>query len=107
MEKTVEAAASSGNNTLLIATLAFGAIALLFTSIVHKKKSVTVYFVKLFGLVFIATLAAAIVFGGLDEETRTGAYTILGAIAGYLAGSKVEPGDGGDGQKPKPAGEKT
>jgi hypothetical protein len=100
MEKTVEAAASSGDNTLLIATLVFGAVALLFTAMVHKKKSVTVYFVKLFGLVFIATLAAAIVFGGLDEETRTGAYTILGAIAGYLAGSKVEPGDGGDGQKP-------
>ncbi len=45
---------------------------------------------KLFGLLFIGTLATAITFAGVDSETRTGAYTILGTIAGYLAGSRVQ-----------------
>jgi len=81
------------NNTFLIATLVFGLFALLATTLVQKCDKVTVYFTKLFGLVFVATLAVAIVFADIPSDTRTGAYTILGAIAGYLAGSKVSKKD--------------
>jgi hypothetical protein len=74
---------------LFIATLAFGLLALATTACVQivKGKGLSSNFVRLFGLLFVATLAAAITFAGIDSETRTGAYTILGTIAGYLAGS--------------------
>ena len=70
-----------------------------------------VYFVKLFGLLFIATLAIGIVFVEIDAEARTGAYTILGTIAGYLAGSKVpdqpqeKPPNNSSNTEQKPTGE--
>lgn len=99
----MELAVSSDNQTLMIATLAFGFLALMGAAAVRMidKKEFGVYFVKLFGLLFIGTLAVAIVFADLEEGTRTGAYTILGTIAGYLAGSKVPPkgGDGGSGDE--------
>ena len=84
---------------LLIAVLAFGALALGATAGVQivKGKVFSANFVKLFGLVFIGTLATGIVFADIDTDTRTGAYTILGTIAGYLAGSRVAPTGGGDG----------
>jgi hypothetical protein len=91
---------NSDSTELLIAILAFGVVALLATAYVHKQKELNVYFVKLFGLLFIGTLAAAIVFADLADETRTGAYTILGTIAGYLAGSKVPTDSDGDGKAP-------
>ena len=61
------------------------------------RRGMTRNFVKLFGLLFIGTVAGAITFTGIDSGTRTGAYTILGTIAGYLAGGKIEtgPADGG------------
>ena len=82
---------------LLIVILVFGAIGLITTAVVQTRKNglTPIYFVKLFGLVFIGTLAAAIVFVHIDSEARTGAYTILGTIAGYLAGSKIPGGDDG------------
>jgi hypothetical protein len=100
------------STTLLIAVLVFGGAALIATAIVRiwmDEKEFDVYFVKLFGLLFIGTLAVAIVFVELSDETRTGAYTILGTIAGYLAGSKVpstsggsQPADGGGGEQGTP-----
>jgi len=55
-----------------------------------KGRALTGNFVKLFGLLFIGTLATAITFAGIEGGTRTGAYTILGTIAGYLAGSRPQ-----------------
>lgn len=93
---------------LLLAVLGFGTIALITTARVRtsQKREFDVFFVKLFGLLFVATLAVAVVFTDLSDDARIGAYTILGTIAGYLAGSKVPteaekkeaaetPGDGG------------
>lgn len=96
----MEFAVSSDNQTLMIATLAFGLLSLVGAAGVRifGKKEFGVYFVKLFGLLFIGTLAVAIVFADLEEGTRTGAYTILGTIAGYLAGSKVPPKGDGEGE---------
>lgn len=90
---------SADNTDLFIATLAFGVLALGGTVAVQiiKGRGLTGNFVKLFGLLFIGTLATAITFAGIDSETRTGAYTILGTIAGYLAGSRVGPAPGGGG----------
>jgi hypothetical protein len=75
---------------LFIAILAFGLISLAIAAAVQVLKGNTFSpnFVKLFGLLFVASLATAITFAALDSETRTGAYTILGTIAGYLAGSR-------------------
>jgi hypothetical protein len=83
---------NSESTELFIATLAFGVLALAGTAVVQglKGRALTANFVKLFGLLFIGTLATAITFAGVDSETRTGAYTILGTIAGYLAGSRIQ-----------------
>jgi hypothetical protein len=83
---------NSQSTELFIATLAFGVLALAGTALVQGRKgqALTANFVKLFGLLFIGTLATAITFAGVGSETRTGAYTILGTIAGYLAGSRVQ-----------------
>lgn len=79
----------------LSVTLIFGFSALMAATCVRLsgkkegREEFGVYFVKLFGLLFVATLAIGIVFVKIDAGARTGAYTILGTIAGYLAGSKV------------------
>jgi hypothetical protein len=82
-----------------IAILVFGSVSLLAVAVIQVslRRGMTKNFVKLFGLLFIGTVAGAITFTGIDSGTRTGAYTILGTIAGYLAGGKIEtgPADGG------------
>lgn len=97
----------NGSTELFIATLTFGLLALTGTAVVQglKGRALTGNFVKLFGLLFFGTLATAITFAGIDGSTRTGAYTILGTIAGYLAGSRPQPAKtGADGS---PRGEMT
>ncbi len=93
------------DETLLIVVLAFGAVALAGTAAVAIiRNRLSTNFVKLFGLLFVATLATAIVFADIEDDTRTGAYTILGTIAGYLAGSRAVPsGEGGKKNKEAPA----
>jgi hypothetical protein len=104
-EKSGEAVMSESTE-LLIGVLVFGAVALGVTAAVQivKGKVFSANFVKLFGLVFIGSLATAIVFAKIDTEARTGAYTILGTIAGYLAGSRVVPTGGGSGNSEGHAG---
>jgi hypothetical protein len=91
---------NTDNTELLIAILAFGVLALAVSAVVQvlKGKTFSANFVKLFGLVFIATLAAAIIFADVENEARTGAYTVLGTIAGYLAGSRAQSTDPKDGE---------
>lgn len=104
--------ANPDSTALFVATLVFGVLALGVTAAVQivKGRGLTGNFVKLFGLLFIGTLATAITFAGVDSGTRTGAYTILGTIAGYLAGSRITPSPvggaaAGETSKPDPQAE--
>lgn len=44
-------------------------------------------FVKAYGLILIATLGTVLIFADVTSEAKTGAYTLLGTIAGYIAGT--------------------
>jgi hypothetical protein len=44
-------------------------------------------FTKSFGLILVATLGVALALSGTDVKDANGAYTLLGIIAGYLAGT--------------------
>lgn len=45
-------------------------------------------FARVYGLLVVAAFAVTLAFASVGEEGRTAAFTVLGAIAGYLAGAK-------------------
>jgi hypothetical protein len=112
--KTLSAVATdsdSGSTELFIAVLVFGLLVLAVIATVQalKDRGLTENFVKLYGLLFVGTVATAVIFAGVNSEVRTGAYTILGTIAGYLAGGKIKTAQADlldkDGKVPQPAEE--
>jgi hypothetical protein len=44
-------------------------------------------FSRVYGLLVVATFATVLSFTGVSDEAKVAAYTILGTIAGYLAGA--------------------
>lgn len=53
-----------------------------------KRRPFSITFARLFGLLTVAVLAAALATGSVPMELGTAAFTLLGTIAGYLAGAK-------------------
>lgn len=91
--------ATDTNDERLYAILAFGVVVLaIFSSIYFVRRNINVTFARLFGLAVVAVLGVALAFTDLTDAARTAAFTLLGAIAGYLAGAKasthVTEGDG-------------
>ncbi|MFI5712956.1 hypothetical protein [Kribbella sp. NPDC051620] len=74
----------------------------------RSKGHFNITFARLFGLITVAVLGGSLAFLGKDEQFTTSAFTLLGTIAGYLAGAKattgppVPPDEGGP---DKPAAE--
>jgi hypothetical protein len=98
-------AAKTGSNagaTSYRAFLWFGALALVLLFLLQgirmlKGGLFSVNFSRVFGLTLIASLAVALVFAtGISDDAKTGAFTLLGTIAGYLAGSKPSQGASGE-----------
>lgn len=87
---TVVAAAPNDVNENLIAILALGALALVILAVVfNRRPSDGATFARIFGFVFIASLGVGLGFSGLSGTSLTTAFTLLGAIAGYLAGAQT------------------
>jgi hypothetical protein len=87
----------------------FGGIALVVVAVIQgvrvfKGGSFGATFARMYGLILIATLAAVLVFADVDDESKTGAFTLLGTIAGYLAGARSQPATQ-DGQSGEGAGD--
>lgn len=103
-------AATDTNDEHLYAILAFGVVVLaIFSSIYFVRRNINVTFARLFGLAVVAVLGVALAFADLTDGARTAAFTLLGAIAGYLAGAKAsthvtEGGDDADGDSGTGAG---
>ena len=88
--------------------LVFGGLALVLVSILQlarmfladspKGSPITSNFVRLFGLILVSTLGVALVFANnVSDTVSSGAFTLLGAVAGYLAGAKATlPGSQAD-----------
>jgi len=52
------------------------------------RRTINVTFSRLYGLITVAVLGVALAFAAVGDESRTAAFTLLGTIAGYLAGAK-------------------
>jgi hypothetical protein len=86
----------------IIAILVFaGAIVLgLVVVRVFTSKKITVTFARLYGFLSIAVLGVALAVSNAAGESKTAAFTLLGTVAGYLAGAKpttVPPEETADG----------
>ena len=102
-------AGSSGTNSTpnvswnLVALMVVGVLALGgYTSVYLFKGRASATFSRIFALIVVAILAVGLGFSGLGDATTTAGYTLLGTIAGYLAGTKTQtqPAAGA----PSPAG---
>ncbi|MCP3997396.1 MAG: hypothetical protein GY722_20415 [bacterium] len=94
MNSVVAQATGAAENEELIWILAFGVVILLiFTLIYMWRKGVNVTFARLYGLIVIAVIASALAFAEVTDEARTAAFTLLGTIAGYLAGARAASGE--------------
>lgn len=72
----------------------FGAFALLTLAYLQGMRlrrggQINTNFVVIYGLVTISTLGGTIAFAAVDESARTAVFTLLGTVAGYLAGRTV------------------
>lgn len=83
--------------------LVFGgaALFLVLISLLHRnwgrrgRKVFVSQFGRVYGLIVIATLAAALALSAVDDEAKSGAFALLGTIAGYLAASsRITPSPG-------------
>ena len=86
----------------------FGVFALGLLILVYLwRRSLSANFSKMYGLVLIAILAVSLAFADIGDAAKTAAFTLLGTVAGYLAGAKPQQatttttaqggGDGGGG----------
>ena len=85
------ATSASGVNSDLVGVLALGALALLiFTAVYIKEKQVSATFARIFALIVVAVLGVGLGFASIGDASRTAGFTLLGTIAGYLAGTKTQ-----------------
>jgi len=92
--------ASSVNDIHFYVVAAFAILVL--TSLLFLRQ-VTINFMVLYGLLGVAFVATLVVFAEIGETAVTSLFTLLGAIAGYLAGVRTPPkgiDDGSGGQNP-------
>jgi hypothetical protein len=87
---------------LVFGVLAMALLAALQWVRFQKGGKFSASFMKSYGLIMVATLGCVLIFADATSEAKTGAFTLLGTIAGYLATAKpadpVEPGvDAGGG----------
>jgi hypothetical protein len=81
----------SGVNGDLIALLAIGALALIMFSVVYVvRKTVNATFARIFGLIVVAILGVGLGVSNVASAVSTPGFTLLGAVAGYLAGAKTQ-----------------
>jgi hypothetical protein len=79
------------SNTDFIGIIALGALALIiFTAVYVKERQVSATFARVFALIVIAVLGVALGFASITSTTQTAGFTLLGTIAGYLAGTKTK-----------------
>jgi hypothetical protein len=109
-DTTVQSAATPANyNDQFTGVLIFGGAVVLILTLVFlvRRDDFNTSFGRIYALLALASLAVALAFANIASEAKTAAFTLLGTIAGYLAGAKASettetttsgaPGDGGGG----------
>lgn len=107
---SVESTTAGVGSDVIWWILLFGFAALLCLVIIQvhrnsgrKKKILTPVFGRVFGLTVIATLAAALTLANVATADKSGAFTLFGTIAGYLAAGVGTGSAKASGGTPKPA----
>ncbi len=82
---------TSTSNADFIGILAMGALALVvFTLVYVKEKDISAVFGRVFALIVVAVLGVALGLANVGSVDQTAGFTLLGTIAGYLAGVKTQ-----------------
>lgn len=89
--------------------IALGLVAILLVAGLQRQRikrggKFSATFARVFGLTIIATLGVALTFTSVTSDARAAAFTLLGTIAGYLVGAKVQPEEGSPTSKPPSGG---
>jgi hypothetical protein len=111
----VAAGANSSGNTSTTTNVSWNLVALMvvgvlalggYTAVYLTKGRASATFSRIFALIVVAILAVGLGFAGLNDATTTAGYTLLGTIAGYLAGTRTQtaPVNGGDSEQPRGIG---
>src|ERR1700742_620654 len=75
----------------LVALMVVGILALgAYTAVYLARGRASATFSRIFALIVVAVLAVGLGFAGLGDTTTTAGYTLLGTVAGYLAGTKTQ-----------------
>jgi hypothetical protein len=83
--------ATNTSNAYLIGVLALGALALVvFTVVYLKKGEISAVYGRVFALIVIAVLGVALGLSNASGTDQTAGFTLLGTVAGYLAGVKTQ-----------------
>lgn len=88
-------AIGTGGVDALVALLWFGVFAIvvgcaIYALVVLKGKAKGITFIRLYALIVVAVLATMLAVTDVAGEAKAAAFTLLGTIAGYLAGKRDE-----------------
>jgi hypothetical protein len=61
-----------------------------FSIVYVVRKTVNATFARIFGLIVVAVLGDGLVVCNVGSSVNTPGFTLLGALAGYLAGAKTQ-----------------
>jgi hypothetical protein len=87
LEKLVETTQNFGVMALIFGGILIGVLGLLAYNRLLTETSV----VRLFSLIFLATLAVFLIVGGYSQVQIGSAMTLLGTLAGYIFGRNEKP----------------
>lgn len=109
-------AIGTGGADALVPLVWFGVVAIvvgcaIYALVVLTGKAKGITFVRLYALIVVAVLATMLAVTGVAVEAKAAAFTLLGTIAGFLAGKQAEtttkttttPGQDGVSVTTKPA----
>lgn len=95
----------ANNNDLSAATLLwFGGAAMAFVGIIQairiiKGGQFSASFVKLYGLILVVSFGMVLVVSTVTDQAKAPGFTLLGIVAGYLAGARATTALGGGGDE--------
>lgn len=82
---------STNATTDFFGIVGLGALALIvFTVVYVKEKQISAVYGRVFALIVVAVLGVALGLANVSGTNQTAGFTLLGTVAGYLAGSKTQ-----------------
>jgi hypothetical protein len=99
-----QAAEEASSNEDIWKIIFFGSL-IMAGVVVSRLGKITATYARLYGFLAIATLGVVLAFSETAEAGRSGAFALLGTVAGYLAGARTTAGSTTTGAGGNAAGE--